>query len=66
MEISTTKQVAWKDFCKQCKRFHIVTLKPCPSCGVYETPQPKSEKVYENCMASYECEGCMAYRDHTS
>ncbi len=41
-----------------------MALKPCPSCGVYETPQPKSEKVGENCCTNYDCDGCEAYRDH--
>lgn len=54
----------WKEYCKSCKRFHIVILKPCTECGVYETPQPVSEKVYENCRQDYACDGCQAYRDH--
>lgn len=40
-------------------------MKPCPSCGVYETPQPKSEKVYDKCLSlNYYCDGCEAYKDH--
>ncbi len=54
----------WKEWCKNCKKFHFVILKPCPDCGVYHTPQPKSEKVYDNCNASYRCDGCEAYLDH--
>jgi hypothetical protein len=57
--------VCWKEYCKSCKRFHIVTNKKCPSCGVYETPQPVSEAVYGKCMSmNYDCDGCEAYRDH--
>ena len=58
------QQPCWKDYCTACKKNHIFTLKPCPSCGVYETPQPKSEKVYDNCHKSYICDGCEAYQDH--
>lgn len=58
------KEVHWKEYCKSCGRLHIVTNKECPSCGVYHTPQPVSEKVYENCRADYDCDGCQAYRDH--
>jgi hypothetical protein len=54
----------WKDYCTSCKKNHIFTLKSCPSCGVYETPQPKSEKVYYDCNKSYICDGCEAYQDH--
>lgn len=39
-------------------------MRTCPSCGAYETPQPVSDKVYEKCMADYDCDGCQAYRDH--
>jgi hypothetical protein len=57
----------WKEYCKYCKKFHIVKLRSCPSCGVHQTPQPKSDKIYDKCKAltsSYECDGCEAYRDH--
>lgn len=30
--------VTFKEYCESCKRKHIVTNKPCPSCGVYHTP----------------------------
>lgn len=56
--------VAWKEYCGVCKKVHIMTLKPCPGCGVYHTPQPKSEKVYEKCNATHQCDGCDAYQDH--
>lgn len=58
------KEIHWKEYCRHCKRNHIVTMKPCPECGVYDTPQPVSEKVYEKCRADYACDGCYAYRDH--
>ena len=52
-------------YCESCKRNHIMIMKPCPSCGVYETPQPRSEKVYDKCMSfDYDCDGCEAYKDH--
>lgn len=58
----------WMEFCKSCGRKHRVMLKPCPSCngGGGYTPQPVSEKVYETCHADYDCDGCMAYREHTN
>lgn len=57
-------EIHWKEKCNSCKRKHIVTNKPCPTCGVCHTPQPVSEKVYEYCNADYSCDGCQAYRDH--
>ena len=58
------ESAVWKEWCKPCKKFHFVTLQPCPDCGVHYTPQPKSEKVKDNCHASYICDGCEAYLDH--
>lgn len=55
---------AWKEYCTSCKRDHTVTNQPCPSCGVYTTPQPKSEKVKDQCMRAKICDGCEAYQDH--
>ena len=57
-------EIVWLEYCKSCKKKHKVTLQPCPSCGVYETPQPKSENVKDTCRASYSCDGCQAYEDH--
>jgi len=58
-------KMRWKEYCKSCKRFHIVTNKPCPSCGIHHTAQPVSDKVYDKCMSlSYDCDGCKAYKDH--
>ncbi len=56
----------WLEYCGACKRKHRVTLKPCPDCGVYETPQPMFDKVYEKCRNHYNyiCDGCEAYLDH--
>lgn len=54
----------WKEYCKSCKKTHIFTLQPCPDCGTYYTPQPKSTKVNEKCKASKRCDGCDAYLDH--
>jgi rRNA maturation endonuclease Nob1 len=56
--------INWKEYCKNCKRNHIVTNKPCTSCGVHYTPQPVSETVLINCNQDYYCDGCQAYRDH--
>lgn len=36
-------------------------MQDCPTCGVYETPQP-SENV--PCNANYQCDGCQACNDH--
>jgi len=56
---------AWKEYCEECKRHHIVANKECPSCGVYTTPQPISEKVYERHLSpKYQCDGCQAYKEH--
>jgi hypothetical protein len=55
---------AFKMYCDSCKKNHIMTVQSCPDCGVYDTPQPKSDKVYEKCHADYACDGCQAYRDH--
>lgn len=55
----------WKEWCKYCKKFHYVTLQPCPDCGVHYIPQPKSEKVNDECRAPFRmCDGCEAYQDH--
>ena len=59
----------WKEWCDDCKKYHIVWLQPCPDCGFYETPQP-SEGVKENCKGKFRnhykfrCDGCDAYQDH--
>ena len=60
----STEGPTWLEYCPVCKRKHYVTPQPCPSCGVYFTPQPKSETVLENCGRNYECDGCHAYREH--
>ncbi len=58
-------QETWKEYCNKCKKHHIVTNKPCPSCGVHHTPQPVSEKVSEkHSLSQYECDGCEAYKEH--
>jgi hypothetical protein len=54
----------WKFTCSKYNKKHIYTVKPCPSCGVNETVQIKSDKVAEKCHQNNECEGCEAYRDH--
>jgi hypothetical protein len=54
-------------YCKSCKRKHRMTLQPCPKCGedggCILMP---SGKVYDNCKASYHCDGCEAYMEHTN
>lgn len=60
----TKERFVWLDYCKCCKRRHRVAFMKCPDCGVYETPQPVSDAVAENCGADYRCDGCLAYRDH--
>ena len=54
----------WKEYCNSCKKYHFYSLQPCPDCGVYETPQPVSEKIHEICRGNYRCDGCEAYLDH--
>jgi len=61
----TEEDRRFKLWCTSCKRFHVMKMRSCPSCGVYKTPQPVSESVYEKChYLHYECDGCDAYRDH--
>lgn len=63
--MSTAIKVNWKEWCNKCFKFHIVTNKACPSCGVHHTPQPVSEKVTEKHLYTrYQCDGCEAYADH--
>ena len=56
----------WKEYCKSCGYKHYVSMRPCPTCNVYETPQPVSDNVLNKCGADYSCDGCVAYRDHTN
>jgi hypothetical protein len=56
--------IGWLEYCKWCQRKHVMIQRPCPSCGVYFTSQPKSDKVMENCGAHYDCDGCDAYAEH--
>ena len=60
------KEYHWLEYCKSCGHKHRVMLRNCPTCNVYETPQPVSDKVYDHCSANYSCDGCMAYREHTN
>jgi hypothetical protein len=66
MEI-TEKEKGIKIYCTSCKKNHIMTSQPCPSCngrGGYIL-MPKSEKVRNECMyLHYKCDGCEAYEDH--
>ena len=43
-----------------------MTLRRCPTCDWYETVQPKSNKVLEQCTANYSCDGCDSYKEHTN
>jgi len=54
----------WLEYCKSCGRQHLVKYRGCPTCRVYDTPQPVSDKVLDQCHADYSCDGCIAYRDH--
>jgi hypothetical protein len=65
-KVEQLKKVAvWKEWCKKCNTFHLTSLQQCPSCGIYYTPQPHSEKVKEKHLLSiYHCDGCEAYQDH--
>lgn len=59
------KNFRWKQYFSQTKKNHIVSMQPCPSCGVHHTPQPISEKVLNRIgLNNFECDGCEAYRDH--
>ena len=50
--------------CPSCGHKHYMKYQSCPTCNTHETPQPVSERVYDNCKADYSCDGCMAYREH--
>ena len=50
--------------CPSCGRKHYMSFQSCPTCNTYETPQPISEKVQDECRADYSCDGCLAYREH--
>ena len=59
------KNNTWKEYFHTTKQTHLVTLKPCPSCGVHHTPQPVSDRIAEKySLAQFECDGCEAYREH--
>ena len=60
------QEVHWLEYCRSCGREHRVMMRDCPTCTVYETPQPASDKVSDSCGADYSCDGCIAYRDHTN
>lgn len=51
-------------YCSWCKREHRMTPQDCTSCsGRSGIPVlMPSDWVYERCRATYECEGCEAYR----
>ncbi len=61
-----TKEIHWLEYCKSCGRNHRMKMRGCPTCNVYETPQPASDKVADTCLAHYECDGCEAYKEHTN
>lgn len=68
-ESTLTMRKANKSFmldCESCGRQHQMIWKPCPCCGGRGgwTPQPASEIVADNCAANYDCDGCLAYREH--
>lgn len=52
--------------CRFCKRKHRMTMQPCSGCGGRGgwTPQPVSDAVADRCGEDYDCDGCVAYRDH--
>jgi len=58
------KKTVWREYINGTKRYILVTMQKCPSCGVHETPQPISEKTYAKRPFSYDCDGCEAYKDH--
>lgn len=61
------KQIIWKKHCDKCKKQHYYTNKPCPTCGVYHTPQPVSEIVAaKHSTHSMQCDACQAYEEHLS
>ena len=63
-EMTNATEYTFLEYCRRCGRKHHMTMQPCPTCGVYETPQPKSDNVANQCCANYQCDGCLAYREH--
>ena len=51
----------WLEYCRHCGGRHKWKLGVCPSCNVYEVPVPVSDNI---CWVDYDCDGCVAYRDH--
>ena len=67
MAETTTKERAFLFDCRSCKRKHVMTLQPCPSCGGRGgwIPMPKGAWTADHCMSlDYCCDGCDAYKDH--
>ncbi len=60
------KEVHFLSYCNYCKRKHRMKQRSCPTCNVYCTPQPISDKVSDKCGAGYSCDGCEAYKEHTN
>ena len=56
------KITVWKEFCRLCHREHYVSHQLCVSCSVYTVPAPIFSGVANACEATYECDGCVAYR----
>jgi len=62
--LQTEYKHVWLDFCKSCDVKHYVANQPCPTCGIYVTPQPVFRKVAERCSRNYQCDSCLAYEEH--
>ncbi len=60
------REIRFLFWCPSCKKNHRMSNQPCHSCNGRGgwTPQPVSQKVKENCGTDYDCDGCMAYRNH--
>lgn len=43
--IEYEKNIAWKEYFPKSKKTHLAVFKPCPSCGIHYTPQPRSERI---------------------
>jgi len=63
--------MGWLEYCKKCGRKHRMKLTTCPSCGGRsgeQVPNIVSDKVANSCrnmkLATGECTGCEAYREH--
>ena len=58
-----TSEPVFLMWCPCCRRKHRAWCQLC-RCGCDYVVQPVSDKVADACGANYECERCLAYKEH--